>query len=655
VAAIEIPEYLWHRLETAAAVKGVTAEEMAVEVLGRDSELATRSEWAARSEETAPNATDGTFQVDLSGVVDLLSNHLYSGPSVFVRELLQNAVDAVEARRLDDPAFRGSVRLEVVAGDVPTLVVEDDGIGLTTNDVAMLLSTVGRSSKRDELSFARSEFIGQFGVGLLSAFLVSDEVVAISTSVRDPAAPTVEWRGRSDGTYSVRELDRRGRGGTRMFLRARPDMAEWITFARVSELARRYGQHLPVTIEVHGGGVVERIDEPFLWEQSVDGADLLEQGSQVLGRELLDVVEIGAPVGGVRGLAFVLAESPGPHARPQNVVYLKRMLLGEDIDELLPDWAFFVTCIVEADELTPTASREALQDNEALRLTRAELGAALKATLVTMAERDPQRLGGWVRVHHLAMKALAAIDDEFLDVIGDWLPMETTRGRIELGQLLRDPTLGEVRVTRTVDTFRQVAPIASSQGLVVVNGGYSYDRDIMFRLPRVRPEVTVTEITADELLTSLSPVLSEDEAVAGVVKRAADQALRDLSVQTVVRRFEPWSLPALFVASDDDRYLRQLRSSAESSTPLFGGIAAELATGYANEGPRLCLNLESPLVRSLGAIADRELLARGIELLYIQALLLGHHPLSTGDLGLLNASLIGLLGWSIDRALGDDS
>src|SRR5690242_12182020 len=116
-----------------------------------------------------------TFQVDLRGIVDLLSHHLYASPRVYVRELLQNAVDAIIAT---GSAESGAIRISTgrITTGADGLQITDNGIGLTEAQVHELLATIGRSSKRDELGFARHEFLGQFGIGLLSCFLVADEI-----------------------------------------------------------------------------------------------------------------------------------------------------------------------------------------------------------------------------------------------------------------------------------------------------------------------------------------------------------------------------------------------------------------------------------------------------------------------------------------------
>src|SRR5262249_51742354 len=103
------------------------------------------------------------FQVNLRGIIELLSNHLYSGPHVFVRELLQNCVDAIVARLQLEPKHPGEIAITFQQGvnvDDLTLVFKDNGIGLTEEEIHRFLATIGQSSKRDDISKKRSEFIG---------------------------------------------------------------------------------------------------------------------------------------------------------------------------------------------------------------------------------------------------------------------------------------------------------------------------------------------------------------------------------------------------------------------------------------------------------------------------------------------------------------
>ena len=143
-----------------------------------------------------------TFHVDLRGVVDLLSHHLYSSPRVYLRELLQNAVDAITERTEEDAG--APRRVCVVPADVSPdgrLHVEDTGVGLDEDGIRAVLATIGASTKRDALGLARESFLGQFGIGLLSCFLVTDEITV--TTRRAGSDDTWQWVGRDDGTYAV--------------------------------------------------------------------------------------------------------------------------------------------------------------------------------------------------------------------------------------------------------------------------------------------------------------------------------------------------------------------------------------------------------------------------------------------------------------------
>ena len=129
------------------------------------------------------------FQVNLEGIIDILANHLYSEEKVFIRELLQNATDAITARKKINPNFEGKIRVDVIDGDGTTpaqIVFEDNGIGLTKEEVHQFLSSIGSSIKRktNKLAQNRADFIGQFGIGLLSCFMVTDEIVMVTRSVK---------------------------------------------------------------------------------------------------------------------------------------------------------------------------------------------------------------------------------------------------------------------------------------------------------------------------------------------------------------------------------------------------------------------------------------------------------------------------------------
>lgn len=114
---------------------------------------------------------ESVFRVDLHGVVDLLSSAIYSSPRVYLRELIQNAADAITARaQLESGFVTAGIRITPFGvGGVDALRMVDDGVGLTPDEVERFLATVGASSKRDLFDLPRSDFLGRFGIGLATA------------------------------------------------------------------------------------------------------------------------------------------------------------------------------------------------------------------------------------------------------------------------------------------------------------------------------------------------------------------------------------------------------------------------------------------------------------------------------------------------------
>lgn len=595
--------------------------------------------------ETTP--TSHTFQVDLRGLVDLLSHHLYSSPKVYVRELLQNAVDAITARAQIDPGFAVGAQQVVIVSDGKRLRITDPGVGLTVEEVHKLLATIGGSSKRDEeIEGARRDFLGQFGIGLLACFTVASVITVTSRSAKDPSAPVVRWAARDDGSYTVTEvpLSEHPEPGTTVELEARRG-EDWLQPKRVVDLAREYGSLLPVRITVSDGGTpVDIADSPPLWEREHPNPTarrlaLNAYCEQTLGFPPLDVIDLDVPLSGLKGVAFVLPHGTSPSTRPAHRVHLKRMLLTDTADNLVPEWAFFVRCVVDTDALRPTASRESLYDDEALAVARDAIGAQIREWISRLAAEDPTRLESFLAVHELGVKALARHDTELLAAMLPWLRFETTAGQTSLPDFAR--AYQPIYLASSVDEYRQVAPIAAAQGIGVVNGGYTYDAELVQALPRLDPQIKVENLQPGVISASLDPVDSGTELALQSFLNAARARLDAVDVDVVVREFNPVTVPALLLDDRESRRERQRAEAEAEADDLWGGILASIK----QHAPRaqLVLNHRNPTVRRVSSIGDPQLAGTAVESLYGQALLMSHRPLRSADTALLNRSFMNLL------------
>lgn len=626
------------------------------------------------------NAVDGSdsfetkpFQVDLRGVIDLLSRHIYSSPQVFLRELLQNGRDAITARALftteggipTDSQPGGSIRITPVSSTNATFVFSDNGIGLTVDEVNDLLATVGRSSKRDIFDLPRSDFLGQFGIGLLSCFMVSDNILIRSRSAKGGVG--VEWCGSAEGTFTVRELDESAthamQVGTEVHLTPRADELTLLETKSVVNLATQYGQFLDISVHVTlpgGGSEAINRDPVFIHPPDVPpSAELLDYGRELIGATPFDAFSIAAPGTQTRGTAFVLPYAPPPGAKHANRVYLGRMLLSERAEDILPSWAFFVRACIDTEGLTPTASREQLVENEALEFTREQLGAGIRRWIMQLALTAPSRLAEFVALHEVALKSLVVFDDELAPFIVRWLRLETSNGPVTVENLVGHGA--HIRYTETIDEFRQISGIARADS-PIVNGGYLYDSEIIRSLPALCSNVTVERITVSGELDHLDPPPLDDRAESIKLEERATAVLATVNTAVSVRAFTPEDLPGLYVL--DPYVLRSLERGAakDISSPLWSGMLQKVDQHFESmqQGEdkkstlaHLCLNWNSRLVRLLVRVTDEAVFSRSIHLVYVQALLAGHRPLRAADRKMLTQALSDLVHLSVGVTEGD--
>lgn len=595
------------------------------------------------------------FEVDLRGIVDLFSRHLYSHPGVYLRELLQNGHDAVQARRLVDPgAPPGELRISPAGAHNP-FSFADNGIGLTADEASELLATVGRSSKRDPLlGLRRSEYLGQFGIGLLSCFLVADTIEVRSRSAR--GGHPIEWIGSAAGRFTVRTLSgpeaEAVAVGTTVTLQPRPDDAVLVGAEQVRLLAARYGRHLPAALQVRDGLGWDTITEPawFLEPDAAHRPETAEWASEWLGAPPLATIPLSVPATGTRGVGFVLGRAPGFSGAQSHQVYLGRMLLTERLDDLLPPWAFFVRCVLNTDGLSPTAAREALIEDDVLAATRAELGQAIRRWVLELATTDPAAFAQFVAIHEVALKAIALEDMELAGVLVPHLVMETSAGPVTLGALARGE--GTVRYAQTRDEFRQLAPIAAGP---IVNAGHTFDVDLLHMLTQVIPGVAVERVRVDDLIDELEPPTLGDHDLASALAERASAALREVDCEVTVRSFLPASVPGLVVIDPSVARRLDRRRTATRTTPVWAQMLGQLDAVAAEAAPgdrppprvRLCLNWANPVVRELADLGDEPVGSRAVQLLYVQALLAGHHAMSATDRSLMERALSDLIHLSL--------
>jgi molecular chaperone HtpG len=342
--------------------------------------------------ETTTRETLG-FQAEVKQLLNLMIHSLYSNKEIFLRELISNASDAADKLRFealaDNNLYETDADLKVeIAVDKAgrTLTIRDNGIGMSREEVIHNIGTIAKSGTReffqsltgDQAKDAR--LIGQFGVGFYSAFIVADRVTLTTRRAGLAAGEGVRWEcdmGKEAGAYSIETVERAARG-TEVVLHLRAEEDELLDEHRLKDIVHRYSDHIAIPI-VMGGEAVNQA--AALWtrpkgeitaEQYIEfykhvahdfEAPLAWTHNRVEGRqEYVQLLYIPAHA------PFDLWDRTRRHGLK---LYVRRVFIMDDAEQLLPAYLRFVRGVVDANDLPLNVSREILQQSRDIDASRA--------------------------------------------------------------------------------------------------------------------------------------------------------------------------------------------------------------------------------------------------------------------------------------------
>ncbi|MEZ4384864.1 MAG: ATP-binding protein [Nannocystaceae bacterium] len=572
-----------------------------------------------------------SFDVDLTALLRVFGGHLYSTPDVFVRELIQNGLDAIAVRRHalgDDAAALGIVVAADPAAGVVTFT--DEGVGLDEADLVNHLSRVGSSTKREG---APAGLIGHFGIGLLSGFLVADRLVV---DTRKAGAPGLRWSAGVDGSYTVEAIERATIGST-VTVYLRPEMRAYARPERLAAILGRYVAHVDTTVRLRGDdGELAVINRPPPWRAATDEARAATIAA-VYGEKALASRAVELDVAGARGLLWLRSSVSGLGA-PRCAVASRGVLVTPGDPELLPRWARFIGGTVDAPGLTPTASREGFVKDEAWRRLVERLRVELVAWLAELAQ-DEALMTALLVNHHISLMAACLDDASLLAVFAGHLPLETNAGILALDEVAaRAPV---IRYTCSGRDFARIAPTASARGELVVNACHVHEADILAAWARADPRREIAEVGV-ESLAEIAASAPEHEARFAALLRAADRLLAGYDVAVQLRRFVPAEAPVLLLA-DPTQLRERARTLEASGSPLQQALVRGLAITRQAVITPLLVNVDNPLISALPELAEPEVGARLLRVLYLQAASLARKVPSLAESRQLSEDLLELM------------
>ncbi len=355
------------------------------------------------------------FQADVAKLLHLMVHSVYSDKSVFLRELIANAADACERLRYEaiaEPKLLGDdpkPRITLAAdAEKRTLAVEDNGIGMSRDDMVEALGTIARSGTKafiDRLAAADSNaedntLIGRFGVGFYSAFMVAERVDVLSRRAGSEA--TWLWSSDGQGTFSVTELPADAmRRGTRVTLHLSEDVKSYTERLTLERLVKAQSGHVPVPIaliEKPGAEPAEISDGAALWakpKSDITPGDYTDFYRSIAGQFDDPALIVHFRAEGRQDyttLFFVPGARPfdlfDPDRKGRIKLYVKRVFITDDAD-ILPRYLRFVRGLVDSADLPLNVSREKIQESPLLAAIRKGATHRVLSELERIADKEP--------------------------------------------------------------------------------------------------------------------------------------------------------------------------------------------------------------------------------------------------------------------------
>ncbi|MEU6811531.1 molecular chaperone HtpG [Streptomyces sp. NPDC046831] len=412
------------------------------------------------------------FQVEARQLLQLMIHSVYSNKDVFLRELVSNASDALDKLRLaalrDDTleADVSDLRIEIETdGDARTLTVRDNGIGMSYDEVGQLIGTIAHSGTAEFLKELREAkdtagaegLIGQFGVGFYSAFMVADEVTVLTRRAGESRG--TRWTSRGEGTYTLETVDDAPQG-TSVTLHLKPadpenQLHDYTSAWKIKEIVKRYSDFItwPIRLMPNAPAGAEKADGEAdadapgpetlnsmkaLWARSRDEVsdDEYHELYQHIGhdwRDPLETIRLRAE-GTFEYQALLFLPAHAPHDlftqgyRRGLQLYVKRVLIMEDCEALLPPYLRFVKGVVDAQDLSLNVSREILQQDRHIRMIQRRLTKKVLSSVKDMKATAPDRYATFWREFGAVLKEGLVTDADNRDALLAVASFATTHG-----------------------------------------------------------------------------------------------------------------------------------------------------------------------------------------------------------------------------------
>ncbi|AXP07224.1 molecular chaperone HtpG [Pseudomonas fluorescens] len=402
------------------------------------------------------------FQTEVKQLLHLMIHSLYSNKEIFLRELISNASDAVDKLRFEalskPELLEGGAELKIRVSfdkDAKTVTLEDNGIGMSREEVITHLGTIAKSGTADFMKNLSgdqkkdSHLIGQFGVGFYSAFIVADQVEVFSRRAGLAASEGVHWSSKGEGEFEVATIDKADRG-TRIVLHLKSGEDEFADGWRLRNIIKKYSDHIALPIELPKEvAAAEGEEKPEVEWETVNRASALwtRPRTEVKDEEYQEFYKhiahdyenpLSWSHNKVEGkleynsLLYVPARAPFDlyqREAPRGLkLYVQRVFVMDQAESFLPLYLRFIKGVVDSNDLSLNVSREILQKDPIIDSMKSALTKRVLDMLEKLAKNEPEQYKSFWKNFGQVMKEGPAEDFANKEKIAGLLRFASTQG-----------------------------------------------------------------------------------------------------------------------------------------------------------------------------------------------------------------------------------
>ncbi len=561
----------------------------------------------------------GGISVNTENIFPVIKKWLYSEKDIFLRELVSNATDAItKLKRLqslgETPETEEPFRVDVVLNkDAKTITIEDNGIGMTEEELKKYICSIALSGAVDFIQKyessedgEKSGIIGHFGLGFYSAFMVSDRVEIFTRSYT--GAPAVHWTCDGDGAYELEAGEREGRG-TEVVLHIADDETEYLESGKIREMLRKYCSFMPVEIYFDDGSEKKEgeKEEPVndttpLWQKNP--ADCTDEEykdfyQKVFAdyREPLFWIHINAdyPLNFKGILYFPRLTTNYDSLEGQVKLYYNQVFVADNIKEVIPEYLLMLKGVLDCPELPLNVSRSYLQTNTYVAKVSAHIVKKVADKLKSLCRDERERYEKVFDDIKTFVEYACIRDGKFYDRVKESLLLKLTDGtHVTIDEYLdKAKETHENKIYYTTDPSVQAQYIAlyRAEGIDVAHFDSLVDTQFAACVESHREGVKFIRVDADLSSLSKGENAEENETLRTLFRKVSGNEKLNVKFETLKNA----AIPAVLNVSEESRRMEDMMKMYRMSGGADFGESFPLDM-------TLVLNTASPLISKLAAM-----------------------------------------------------